>query len=272
MPASSPDAVADGDRPVRSSRPTPLPVQPRGRSPRKMYEVIAHDIVRHILSNRLSPGTPLPPEHALMAQFGIGRSSLREALRVLELNGLIVIKAGPAGGPVVGELDNRDFGRMASLHFEMTGATYRQLVQARLVMEPAMVRMAALRRDAETHRRAEALARQSAVDATADAEYVAAAADFHREITALSGNDVLRLFDHSVAEIVVARSPSSVATSLYPAARRAEVAQMHADIATAVARGEADEAERLMRAHMEEYATYAQRQHKAWLDDVIVWD
>jgi DNA-binding FadR family transcriptional regulator len=237
-----------------------------------MYEVVAHDIVRHILSNRLGPGTPLPPEHALMAQYGIGRSSLREALRVLEMNGLIVIKAGPAGGPVVGDVHSRHFGRMASLHFEMTGATYRQLLQARLVMEPGMVRMAAMRRDAETRRRAQALAEEAERETVDVAEYVAVAADFHRHITQLAGNDVLRLFDHSIAEIVVARSPSSVATSLYPAARRAEVAQTHVAIAKAVARGEADRAEKLMRAHMEEYAGYAQRQHKAWLDDVIAWE
>ena len=83
----------------------------------------------------------------MLATYQLGRASLREALRILEVHGLILIRPGRGGGPVVANFSSRDFGRMATLHFHVGRATFRDLVQARMVMEPVMAGLAAQRLD-----------------------------------------------------------------------------------------------------------------------------
>ena len=70
----------------------------RGRRNEKIAESVARQILRDIQLQGLAPGSMLPPESAMLERFDIGRGSLREALRILEVNGLITIKTGPGGG------------------------------------------------------------------------------------------------------------------------------------------------------------------------------
>src|SRR3954454_19262155 len=109
----------------------------------KIAEYLAQAIVHEIVSRKLAPGTLLPSEAQMIEDYGVGRGSLREALRILEVQGIIALKPGPNGGPVVEETDVRDFGRMSSLFFHLNGATFNQLLEARLALEPLMVRLAA---------------------------------------------------------------------------------------------------------------------------------
>ncbi len=67
----------------------------------KVPELVARTILREIVQQGLSAGDRLPPEATMLAHFGVGRGSLREGLRILEIHGLIKIKPGPQGGPVV---------------------------------------------------------------------------------------------------------------------------------------------------------------------------
>ena len=51
--------------------------------------------MRRIRAEKLQPGSLLPSEAVMLKEYGVGRASLREALRVLEVNGLITVKPGP---------------------------------------------------------------------------------------------------------------------------------------------------------------------------------
>ena len=116
----------------------------------------------------------------MLAEYGVGRGSLREALRVLEVNGLISVKAGPGGGPVVAGVDSHAFGSMATLYFQVGGMTFGELVEARLVMEPVMARLAAERRDPELIAElGRALSEAEAADLGDGAEYLSVSIDFH---------------------------------------------------------------------------------------------
>src|SRR3954471_1911727 len=72
---------------------------------KKLSTLLADSITETILKNGMQPGHRLPPEREMRDQFGVGRGTLREALRVLEAEGLIIVKAGPRGGPVVAKPD-----------------------------------------------------------------------------------------------------------------------------------------------------------------------
>src|SRR5687767_10224840 len=94
----------------------------------------------------LKPGDALPSETALMEQFGVARPTMREAIRVLESDGLIRIQLGMYGGARVQELDLDLLARRAGLYLQMHGTTMRDLVEAQNVVEPGTVRLAAQRR------------------------------------------------------------------------------------------------------------------------------
>ena len=91
------------------------------------------------------PGACCRRRRRCSERYGVGRASLREALRILEVHGLIKIKPGPGGGPMVDQVDSRDFGRTTSFFFQVLGATIGDLLEARTVIEPMMARLAAQR-------------------------------------------------------------------------------------------------------------------------------
>ena len=110
---------------------------------------MARMIVEDIVESGREPGDALEPESLMLERFGISRASLREALRILETQGLITIKPGPRGGPSVAPVSSIDFGRMATLFFQVMHVTLGDVLEARLVIEPVMARMAAERHDPE---------------------------------------------------------------------------------------------------------------------------
>src|SRR5437660_9252231 len=69
--------------------------------PPKAAMLVAQRIVRHIVRGNLQAGDLLPPERVMLETYQTGRGTLREALRLLEFQGVIALKPGPRGGPVV---------------------------------------------------------------------------------------------------------------------------------------------------------------------------
>ena len=67
---------------------------------RRVFEVIASQVRDAILDGTLKPGEKLPPEVQLAESFGVGRPAVREALRTLEIAGLVTVRHGKEGGPI----------------------------------------------------------------------------------------------------------------------------------------------------------------------------
>jgi DNA-binding FadR family transcriptional regulator len=246
--------------------PATSPLTPRRGD--KVSEVVARDIVHRIVRQGLQPGAALPAENAMLQDYDVGRASLREALRLLEVHGLLSIRPGPGGGPVVDALTSADFGRMATLYFQAGGATFRELVEARLVMEPVMARLAAERRDPDMLQRlADSIAESDKLAEADDLEYMQATTDFHSVVSGMSGNQVLDLFGRAMKDVYTDR----VTGTLYPPAARERVRLAHNAIAAAIRRGEAARAERLMREHMEEFADFVEQRHPGMMSEVVDW-
>ena len=82
---------------ARRSAPEPrngARVRPLRRT-EKISQVIARDIVRQIYDAQMQPGTRLSSEAQMLSEYDVGRASLREALRILEVSGLISMRPGP---------------------------------------------------------------------------------------------------------------------------------------------------------------------------------
>jgi GntR family transcriptional repressor for pyruvate dehydrogenase complex len=202
----------------------------------------------------------------MMEQYQVGRGTLREALRILEVNGLISIKPGPGGGPSVEKASTHDFGRMATLFFNARRLTLRELIEARLVLEPVTARLAAERRDEEGIRRL-----QEVIDFRESGDedaYVRATSDFHALVADLAGNGVISIFVLSLAEVFHAR----VREIIFPPGRsRKGVVGTHAKIAQSIIDGDAETAEMLMYDHMQAYVRWVEKNHPAFVNEVIDW-
>ncbi|HEY2298707.1 MAG TPA: FCD domain-containing protein [Jatrophihabitans sp.] len=238
-----------------------------GRRTEKIAETVARQILRDIQHQGLAPGTMLPSESAMLERFDIGRGSLREALRILEVNGLVTIKTGPGGGPVVAPHDPRNFGQMATLHLQSIGATYRELLDARLEYETLLARKAAEQPGAEAGEAVRAAMDASSSANGDDSRYASIATSFHATVCSAAGNPVLALAANSIQSIWSVR----VTSVLYSPEDRPLVFRQHEAITRAIEKHDARRAERLMREHMEHYKEYCEARYPARMDDVVDW-
>lgn len=104
---------------------------------------VARNIVNEIKERALKPGTQLEPEHIMVEKQGVARATVREALRFLELQGALRIKAGPGGGPVVAVPDAGDLTSALSLQLQFADATFRAVIDARRSIYPILAGQAA---------------------------------------------------------------------------------------------------------------------------------
>jgi GntR family transcriptional repressor for pyruvate dehydrogenase complex len=233
----------------------------------KVAESVAREIVQDIRRNNLGAGSTLPPESAMLERFGVGRGSLREALRILEINGLVVLKPGPRGGPVVAAFDPAHFGQMMTLHLQALGTSYRQLLDSRVEYEAVLARMAAEREGDDAAAIMQAAMAGDLTGVHDDSLYSAATGGFHSAVGLASGNNVLAL----AADAIYAIWSVRVTRVLYPPDRRDDVLRDHRAIAKAIQKREPKRAERLMREHMVRYKEYCEERYPARMDDLVDW-
>src|ERR1700742_4140660 len=112
----------------------------------KASDVLAARLREMILSSGLAEGTPLPTERELVTQSGLSRASVREALRVLETEGLVATKAGRNGGSQVRRPGRESISRSFELFVRSHGVRFEALLEAREAIEPAAARLAAIHR------------------------------------------------------------------------------------------------------------------------------
>jgi DNA-binding FadR family transcriptional regulator len=202
----------------------------------------------------------------MLKQYRIGRASLREALRILEIYGMITIRPGLGGGPVVAPLGSVDFGRSATFYFHVTGGTLRELMQARLMLEPVSARLAAETRDPKLLDALKKVIEEGrAVSVEDEYAWLPVANEFHGIVAGMTGNRVLDLLVRSLRDISLVRT----ARLVYP--EREQARSDHEAIAREIMAGRGARAERLMREHMEQFCEYALARFPGIFDEVVDW-
>ena len=104
----------------------------------KRAELVALQIVEDIVSQGLQAGAKLPLEADMLKQYEVSRSSLREALRLLDVQGLITIRPGPGSGTEVGRIDPANLSGTLNLYLLMARASTTDLLEAWLMVEPLL--------------------------------------------------------------------------------------------------------------------------------------
>jgi GntR family transcriptional regulator, transcriptional repressor for pyruvate dehydrogenase complex len=207
----------------------------------KTSEVVALEIVRDIVREDMQPGDRLPLEAEMLVQYRVSRSSLREALRLLEVQGLIAIRPGPGAGTVVGRVLPGNLARTLTLHLHMLGSTYDQLLQAWEETEPTLARLAA--RNPDRARVKEALS--PFLDETHEWA-IKEGLRFHDIVANLAGNPVLALALQAIGYIVT----EQVLTSTERGALEKQIVHDHREMAEAIIAGDEVKAEALAREHL----------------------
>lgn len=172
----------------------------------KIAHIVADRLRRKIITGQLQAGDTLPPEAQLMAQLGISRPALREALRILEAESLIAIGRGIRGGATVLVPTIDKVAQYGTFFLVANGTTLRDIHEARMLIEPAIVRQHAQQSDPELIDQL-----QRCTDNGKDklkqgswAEAMLSINEFHEQLVRFASNKSLVLLEGILHEIAVA--------------------------------------------------------------------
>jgi DNA-binding FadR family transcriptional regulator len=185
----------------------PLPIVGKPVRAPKSAELIALSLRRSIVRGELAEGVALPPEAALMEQFGVSRPTLREAFRILESERLIEVRRGARGGARVHTPDIAVAARYAGLVLESRGTTLADVYDAYSVLELACVSLVAAKRTREDLGKLRAaLGEEIQAWESGEEEFVGAepALSIHALVVDLTGNQTLAVLSsmlHSIFEL-----------------------------------------------------------------------
>ena len=180
-----------------------MPARPGKPRPKEKPEQIASELRDLIVAGQLAEGDSLGHESELIEQFSVSRPSLREALRILETEGLISVVRGVRGGVVVHEPNERMTARTAALVLSARNVALADVYEARALMEPLAVRTiaeSARRRSSTSELRALVDEQEAAM---ADPEsFGVVNGRFHQRLVALAGNQTMSIMAEMLNEIV----------------------------------------------------------------------
>ncbi|MFI7465843.1 FadR/GntR family transcriptional regulator [Nonomuraea sp. NPDC049646] len=220
----------------------------------RAYERVVEQVEEAIESGALGPGARLPSERELMVQFSVGRSTVREALRVLQARGLVRSRPGDPNGAEVLPFSP------AALHKSMTTLarvaelSLAELVQFRMVLDSSAALLAArLRTEEQLAEMEAAIAGMRAATPSGHDAFSAADVAFHDVIVAASGNTLIQVCTDVVRSVVLGLIAGKIADAPDRESLMRRSIRHHEEVLAAVRAGDGASAARLLRRSMYDY-------------------
>lgn len=235
--------------------------------PQKTALIVAKRVVEDIYKNGQSAGDRLPPERVMLEQYGVGRGTLREALRFLELQGVLTLKPGPGGGPVIEKPDATYLANGLVLLLQFSDSPFSMIVEARGDLEPVMARHAASRMSAESVVQLGDSVEKMRENLKDREIFLATNREFHELIAWGSGNAMYGFLIDALVDIV---DGTHMGVD-YPEQRRKAILSAHERIFTALEKHDGDSSFAAMEEHMTEFVRYMQRRYADVLDQTVTW-
>lgn len=212
------------------------------------YVEVAATLRNRILEGDLPAGQRLPPEIDLAVQFGVSRSTIREALRHLASQHLIITKQGKTGGSLVAEPTVAQIGEYVASSVGLLAASgtlsFTSLLEARSVVEAPAARLAAERRTLEQLRDLrETLSFDPGGVSPEDRTR-----DFHLLVLQAAGNPMIEIMARPVFDLLRTHYVRRAASTRF----WSDVKHDHSDIYEAIASQDGAGAQRAMRSHIED--------------------
>ena len=232
--------------------------EPSTPAPSRAWQIVLEKIENDLLEGRLGPGDRLPAERELAGSLGVGRSSVREALRVLEVMGLIRTGtgSGPASGAIIVAAPTGGMQALLRLQVAAQGFPLHDVVRTRLALEEAVVDTLARDPDRSIRESRRVMAAMAATDLT-PGEFLALDAQLHLSLAEASGNVVMSAIMAGLRtsiESYVRRGADNIDDWDATAAR---LRDEHAEILAAVDDGDPARARRLVNEHISGYYAHA---------------
>ena len=173
----------------------------------KSCDVPADRLQQQILSGSYPAGPALPTERELVSGTGLSRGSVREALRILEAQGLVQTRAGRYGGSLVSRPTDALLASHINLFAKGRSVELRALVEARQALEPMVAYLAARNRTAAGLAMLTLISTQLDEAALDDVpRCLEENANWHSALAAASHNDLLRAFTASISGLMLEAS------------------------------------------------------------------
>ena len=226
--------------------------------PARAWRLVLEHIERDLLEGRIGPGDRLASERDLAADLGVGRSSVREAFRVLEVLGLIRTStgSGPQAGAIVIATPTGGMSTLLRLQVAAQGFPLADVVQTRLLLEDAVVTALAGQSVPDLAAAHRVLDAMDAAGLTS-AEFLALDAQLHLALAESSGNTVVAAIMAGLRTSIESYVQEG-ASAISDWDAMAEVLRSeHRAIIDAITAGEASTARSLVRAHITGYYTAA---------------
>jgi DNA-binding FadR family transcriptional regulator len=217
----------------------------------KASDVLATELRERILSGEFPEGVALPPERELVVQTQMSRATVREALRILEIQGLIRIKTGRNGGAFVQRPGGDSLASSVGLLIRGQQIRLSSLLETREAMEPFCARLAAQNRNDADLAALDAANEAIANEAGTLAEFLQANVDWHVAVAAASRNELLNGFMSGLSRAIYAATEND---RFVDSEVRRVAAQAHRSITEAIRAQDPEAAARRMTRHVHGYA------------------
>jgi DNA-binding FadR family transcriptional regulator len=220
----------------------------------KAADILASQLRQMIVRGTFAAGSLLPNERALVVESGLSRTSVRDALRILESEGLIVTKVGRTGGSMVTRPNREAVARSVELFVRTHGIKLDSLLDCRVAVEPMLAQLAARHRtDAQLEEMVEL--HERFVNSVDDVrEYKGINLDWHLSVARASGNEPLTALMEAVARPV--RDAMDYQHVTTPELRLVAV-RAHTKILDAIKEQDEEKAFRRMSRHVSAYRDIA---------------
>ena len=215
----------------------------------RSFDDVVDQLREAIYSGRIRPGERLPVERRLCEEFGVGRPTLREALRALEAVGLIEVRPGKAGGSYAVTPSEETVGDAFAALVHLRGASLEDLAEFRVDFEGENAAWAARRATASDLAALDAIVRQAA--RATPTEIVQLDVDWHEALARATQNRLRIGIALGIREAVLRRHRAATVPRVDE--HVPELPAEMAAITRAVADGNPDQARQLMRAHIESW-------------------
>ena len=219
----------------------------RGRG--RVSEAIVRRIKDQMSKGRLVAGHKLPAEREMARQFKTSRVSVREAYRSLEDLGVLRIRRGADGGAFIMQVDHEPVLRSLSLVLGLGKTPHRQLTEARMLIEPPIAQLAAIRARKEDVAQLERVLRQEEEEAARETgPFRPTDSRFHRTVADCTRNLPLIVLMNALADLTA--DVASVLDASTRARHRLMNCQFHREIFDAIRQHDGDAAYAIMGRHV----------------------
>lgn len=229
----------------------------------RLAEMVASMLRDRILNGDLSDGEALPAQDELLREFGVSRPSLREALGILEAEGLITVQRGNRGGAIVHVPKAANAAYMVGLVLQFRGVPYSDVGTALKRIEPMCAALCAAREDRH-HTVLPALRRvhEQAMAAIDDeVEFTRVTREFHKTLVQTCGNETLILVVGTLESLWSSQEQAwaneARTAGEFPTVGHRETGnRAHERIMRLIEEGDSDQLEAFARIHLENTMHY----------------